>query len=154
MVKLGKLLDKEDKSRITNLILRTLPQWFGIEEAIVEYTEGVRNSDFYVAYQDNQPVGFISIKSNNSYTSEIYVMAILKEYQNIGIGKELIKTVEAELNKSSIKFLMVKTLGNSHPDKNYKRTREFYSRVGFYPLEEIKEIWGKENPCLIMIKAI
>jgi hypothetical protein len=49
---------------------------------------------------------------------------------------------------------MVKTLGNSHPDKNYKSTREFYSAVGFYPLEEIKEIWGEKNPCLIMIKNI
>jgi ribosomal protein S18 acetylase RimI-like enzyme len=154
MVKIEKVLDIEEKSKNTNLILRTLPQWFEIEEGIVEYTEGVKNSDFYMAYQDNKPVGFISIKSNNIYTSEIYVMAILKEYQNIGIGKELIKAAQAELVKSSCKFLMVKTLGNSHPDKNYKRTREFYGRAGFYPLEEIKEVWGNENPCLIMVKVI
>lgn len=49
---------------------------------------------------------------------------------------------------------MVKTLGESHPDKYYKLTREFYNRCGFYPLEEIKEIWGEENPCLIMVKAL
>lgn len=48
----------------------------------------------------------------------------------------------------------VKTLGKSHPDENYKKTREFYSAVGFYPLEESTEIWGKENPCLLMIKIL
>lgn len=154
MITIKKTLDNDEKSKITDLILRTLPQWFEIEEAIVEYTVGVKNSDFYVAYEDNGPVGFISLKANNKYTSEIYVMAVLKEYQNIGVGKELIETAESELIKSGIKFLMVKTLGDSHPDENYKRTREFYSRVGFYPLEEITEIWGKENPCLIMVRAI
>jgi ribosomal protein S18 acetylase RimI-like enzyme len=136
------------------LILRTLPQWFGIEEAIVEYTREVKNTDFYIAYLDNKPVGFVSVKSNNIYTSEIYVIAVLREYHNAGIGKKLMKTVEAELITNRVKLLMVKTLGSSHPDKNYKRTREFYSRVGFYPLEEVIEIWGKENPCLIMVKSI
>jgi len=28
---------KEEKSKVTNNILRKLPKWFGIEESIVEY---------------------------------------------------------------------------------------------------------------------
>ena len=154
MIKINKLLDNKQKSNVTNSILRRLPEWFGIEEAIVEYVNEVKNTDFYAAYYLNIPVGFISIKSNNKYTSEIYVVGVLKEYQNHGIGKRLLETAQEELIKNKVKFLMVKTLGDSHPDKHYKRTREFYSKVGFYPLEEIKEIWGEENPCLIMIKNI
>lgn len=46
---------------------------------------------------------------------------------------------------------MVKTLGESHPDVYYEKTRRFYKKAGFYPLEEIKEIWGEQSPCLIMI---
>ncbi|MGH4139155.1 hypothetical protein [Clostridium sp.] len=65
MIQINKLLDNEQKSNITNSILRKLPEWFGIEE-----------------------------------------------------------------------------------------TREFYKNVGFCPLEEIKEIWGDKNPCLIMVKTI
>jgi hypothetical protein len=68
MVRISKLLDNEQKSSVTNLILRELPEWFGIEEAILEYTNGVKNSDFYSAYYLDEPVGFISIKSNNAYT--------------------------------------------------------------------------------------
>ena len=154
MIKVTKLLDNEEKSIITNSILRTLPEWFGMEEGIVEYTNGVKESDFYTAYYLDMPVGFISMKANNIYTSEIYVMAILKEYQNNGIGRRLIEIVLEELIKNKVKLLMVKTLGESHPDTNYKQTRLFYDKMGFYPLEEIKQIWGEENPCLIMVRPL
>ncbi|WP_332871749.1 GNAT family N-acetyltransferase [Paraliobacillus zengyii] len=134
--------------------MRQLPEWFGIEEAIVKYENEVISTDFYVYYLSDKPVGFISVKPINKYTSEIYVMGILTEYQNRGIGKKLLETVEESLIKNNIKFFMVKTLGDSHPDKNYKSTREFYYKTGFYPLEEINEIWGEENPCLIMVKNL
>lgn len=154
MLELKKLLSNEEKSRIAEKILRNLPKWFGIEEAIVEYVNGVKNTDFYVAYHLDKPIGFISIKSNNEYTSEIYVIGVLKENHNLGIGKKLLEISQKELIENKVRFLIVKTLGESHPDKNYKITREFYKNTGFYPLEEINEIWGEENPCLIMVKNL
>lgn len=153
-IKICKVSDNYEKSKITEYILRRLPEWFGIEESIIEYVSGVKNTDFYAAYNSDRLVGFISIKINNVYTSEIYIIGILKEYHGNGIGKSLLKVAEKQLIKNKVKFLMVKTLGESHPDENYKETRKFYRKVGFYPLEEIKEIWGKENPCLIMVKNL
>ncbi len=154
MIKIKNILDNEQKSDITNCILRELPEWFGIEESIIEYVDGVKNTDFYVAYYYNIPVGFLSMKANNKYTSEIYVIGILKKYHNKGIGKKMLEIAQKELIENRIKFIMVKTLGSSHSDKHYKKTRKFYKSVGFYPLEEIKEIWGEENPCLIMVKKL
>jgi GNAT superfamily N-acetyltransferase len=154
MQEVKKVVNNEEKTSITNYILRQLPEWFGIEEAIVNYINGVLNTQFYALYRSDQPVGFISIKSNNKYTSEIYVMGILKQYHKIGIGKKLLETAQECLINDNVKFLMVKTLAESHPDRHYKKTREFYYKTGFYPLEEIKEIWGKENPCLIMVKNL
>lgn len=145
------IIDKEKKSQIANNILRKLPEWFGIEESTAEYIRNVKETDFYAAYDVDIPVGFLSIKYINPFTSEIYVTGILKEYQHKGIGRDLLSKALEALKSQSTKFLMVKTLGESHPDKNYKITREFYKAVGFYPVEEIKEIWGPENPCLIMI---
>ncbi|WP_055668682.1 GNAT family N-acetyltransferase [Desnuesiella massiliensis] len=154
MIEIKTLSNKEEKSEITNYILRRLPEWFGIESAIVDYVKGVMNTDFYAAYDGSEPIGFISTKLNNKYTAEIYVIGILKEYHNNGIGKKLLEMSQESLIKEKVKFLMVKTLGESHADKNYRKTREFYNKTGFYPLEEIKEIWGKENPCLIMVKNL
>lgn len=146
--------DPKSKSNITNSILRKLPDWFGIEGAIIEYVDKVKDTIFYVALDNNKPVGFLSLKFNNEYTCEIYVMGIIKEYHNRGIGRDLVERAISYLTKNNYKFLMVKTLGQSHPDKNYKGTREFYRKLGFYPLEEIKEIWGEHNPCLLMVKGL
>jgi ribosomal protein S18 acetylase RimI-like enzyme len=154
MIQINKLSNNDKKQSITNSILRELPEWFGIEEGIVEYINGVINTDYYVAYDLNIPIGFISIKSNNIYTSEIYVIGVKKEYQNRGIGKMFLEASQQVLINNKVKFLMVKTLGESHPDKHYKNTREFYNKAGFYPLEEINEIWGEKNPCLIMVRSL
>lgn len=146
--------DKETKGDITNNILRNLPEWFGIEEAIVNYIQTVKETIFYAAYVDESPVGFIGIKSNSKYTAEVYVMGVLKEHHRKGIGKALMTEAERIIKESTFKFLMVKTLSDSHPDVHYAKTRELYSATGFYPLEEIIEIWGDENPCLLMVKKL
>jgi ribosomal protein S18 acetylase RimI-like enzyme len=149
-----KLNDGNEKSAIADRILRGLPEWFGIESALVEYVNGVKDSDFFAVYDKDEPIGFISVKSNNRHASEIYVIAVLKEFHHTGIGTELLKKAEEELVKKGVKFLMVKTLSDSDPDENYAKTREYYLSAGFLPLQEIEEIWGENNPCLIMVKVL
>lgn len=146
--------DPELKSTITNFILRRLPDWFGMEDAIVEYVENSKDTIYYSAYHNDESIGFINLKFNNKYTAEIYVMGLVETYHNKGVGRALMEQAVKYCSENKYKFLMVKTLGESHPDKYYKRTREFYEKAGFYPLEEIKEIWGKECPCLLMIKNL
>lgn len=146
--------DSKLKSNITDCILRQLPDWFGIEKSIVEYVERVKDTNFYVAYDLKAPIGFISIKENNNYTSEIYVIGVLKKYHKKHIGKSLVDIAQKNLFNRGVKFFMVKTIGDSSSNKYYANTRKFYEGVGFYPLEEIKEIWDDKNPCLIMIKSI
>lgn len=144
----------QQKTKITEQILRQLPEWFGIEESLLEYIENVKEKIFYTAYENNRAIGFICIEFHNDFTADIHVMGILKEYHRKGIGKELVRVVENYLIENGYRFLMVKTLGESSKDKNYAKTRKFYRNVGFYPLEEFKEIWDEHNPCLIMIKNL
>lgn len=154
MVTIIRLKDDALKQGIADSILRALPEWFGIESAITEYVGGVVSTAFYAAYAGEDPVGFLSITAHNPYTSEIYVMGILEHFHRHGIGSALLQAAEDDLRKESIRFLMVKTLASAHPDVHYAKTREFYTRSGFYPLEEIPEIWGPSNPCLIMVKVL
>lgn len=154
MFKIIEIHDIEVKSNVTDSILRKLPEWFDIEEAIVEYVEGVKDTKFYVAYDVEKPIGFISVKHNNEYTSEIYVIGVLKEYQGKHVGKSLVDVANNTLANIGTKFLQVKTLGPSNSNKYYAATRKFYKSVGFHPLEEIKELWDEINICLIMIKNI
>ena len=143
------------KSEICETVLKSLPKYFGIEEAVEDYIKGVKDKYFLSVNVEDIPVGFVSLKDHNEFTSEIYVMGLVEELHGIGIGKKLIEKVEDHLSEQGREYLTVKTLGPSwEDDEPYYRTRGFYRAVGFTPLEEFKELWDENNPCLFMVKQI
>jgi hypothetical protein len=62
--------------------------------------------------------------------------------------------LEGELRARGFRLFHVKTLGPSDPYEPYRRTREFYIALGFVPLFETVELWGPDNPALILVKSI
>ena len=81
-------------------------------------------------------------------------MAVLPEAHHQGVGRSLMGHANKWLKRQNIQYLQVKTLGPSDPDKSYAKTRLFYEAVGFIPLEEFKQIWDEDNPCLITVKKL
>jgi ribosomal protein S18 acetylase RimI-like enzyme len=135
-------------------ILQALPEWFGIEAAILQYEREINNLPTFLAKSDGQVLGFLSLKQHNSYSAEVYVMGVRSETQRGGIGRALVEAAEAHARGLGIEYMQVKTLGPSNPDPGYARTRAFYEALGFRPLEELKQIWDEQNPCLIMVKRL
>ena len=146
--------NKQEKKEISTSILESLPNWFGIQESTQEYINKSSYLPFFAAINESKPLGFISIKENNQYTAEIYVMGVLPNCHNQGIGTSLINRVLLWAKEKGYEYLQVKTLDESHPDFYYAKTRKFYTSVGFKPLECLPELWGRENPCLIMIQRL
>lgn len=144
----------EIKRKVALKILKNLYEWFGKEESLLNYVDNLEGKKFYLLNLEKENIGFFSIKRNNKYTAELYVNGILEEYHNRGYGKMVMKKIVEDLKEEGYKLLMVKTIGESLVDEAYSKTRKFYRSVGFLPLEEIKEIWGEDNPCLIMVKNI
>lgn len=144
----------EEKSKVSNDILRSLPQWFGIESAILDYVNDVKSMDTWIAEINGDAIGFISINKHNPHTAEIHVMGIKEPYHQKQIGSQLVKLAEDCLSKEGFSFLSVKTLSESREDENYAKTRKFYLKNGFLPVEEFKTLWGEDNPCLFLVKAI
>ena len=134
-------------------ILRSLPKWFGIEEAIIEYRRDIKAMDTYVTEISGKVVGFITLNQHNEFSAEIYVMAVSGEHHGHGLGRALVEHAEQMLRSRSVEYLEVKTLGPSRPNEHYERTRGFYFTLGFRPLEQ-NRLWGEVNPCLIMIKHL
>lgn len=135
-------------------ILRSLPEWFGIEEAITQYAKDIEVLPTLLASTNDQVAGFLTIKQHNEYASEVHVMGVRPEAHRRGIGRALLTKSEELLRQSGIEYLQVKTLGPSHPDRYYAGTRAFYLAMGFRPLEEFKGLWDKESPCLVMVKSL
>lgn len=134
--------------------IRSLPDWFGIESAILDYVDAVKSMKTWCFEVDGSVVGFISIKEHNQYSAEVYVMGILNQHQNQEYGRSLLKIAEDYLMKKQFRYLTVITLSESHPDLNYAKTRQFYQKYGFLPLEEFKILRGEGNPCLFLAKSL
>lgn len=143
-----------EKAYLCEPIIRSLPEWFGLEESILEYITEIDRQPTWLAYEQEQVVGFISIKQHTSYAAELYVIGLLPDTQRKGIGRELVSKSQEWLKENGVEYLQVKCLGPSDNDENYAKTREFYYAMGFRALEEFKQIWDENNPCLIMIKRL
>lgn len=131
-------------------VLRALPQWFGIESAIVDYGRDLESLDGWAAFDDDKLVGFVGLKRYQSRSVEINVIGVLPDYRNNRVGTRLLKVVESSL-PGEVKLLHMKTLAPSHPDEFYKETRAFWEAKGFIPMDA-HELWGSDNPCQVMVK--
>ncbi len=151
-IKMFRPIDADLKS--CERILRSLPEYFGIEEALVQYLKDIEEMLVFVASPKGKIIGFLAINRHTKVSAEIHVMGVLPKEHRKGTGGALIKAAEQHLKSEGVRILEVKTLGESHPDKNYAITRKFYSTQGFFPMEEIPDFWGKGLPTLFMVKAL
>jgi GNAT superfamily N-acetyltransferase len=142
-------------------LLGLLPGWFGIASANAAYVEAARELPTYLAWpahggqpREAEPVGVLLANRHFPQSAEIHLMAVDPALHRHGVGRALVTALEADLAAAGVAFLQVKTLGPSHPDAGYARTRRFYLSMGFQPLEELHELWDQNNPCLIMVKAL
>jgi ribosomal protein S18 acetylase RimI-like enzyme len=154
-------------SPVCESILRALPDWFGIEESLVNYVKEVATLPVFlaVAARDgsdgargdidvHEAIGLLSIKHHFPEAAEIHVIAVRPEQHGRGVGCALMRAAERWLAPRGIEYLQVKTLGPSRPCEHYDRTRRFYESIGFRALEEFKTLWNERNPCLVMVKRV
>lgn len=108
-------------------LLLSVPEWFGRPESNAEYVDDARTMETWTVRSD---VGEV-----------------------VGVGTAMMRAVAADVRARGAQLLQVKTLGASSPDPNYDRTRHFYERLGFIPLEET-DLWDEATPCLIMVMPL
>ncbi len=149
----GPIIDPKS-SQVCAPILRALPNWFGIEAAVLHYLQTAAISPTLFALDGVAAVGFLTIRQHSPYAAEIYVMGVLPQYHRQGIGRELVQRAEAWLREAGVEYLQVKTLAPTHPDPGYAKTRAFYESMGFRPVEIFPDLWGGDNPCLMLVKSI
>ncbi|MAX65342.1 MAG: GNAT family N-acetyltransferase [Bacteriovoracaceae bacterium] len=148
-----KIMEFGDRAVCEN-ILRSLPTWFGIETAIIDYVNTSYKIPMIIAYYDKKAIGFVSLKIHNSFSAEVYVMGVDERYHGNGVGRKLLTAVENYLRDKGLEFLQVKTLAQERECNAYAKTRLFYKSYGFKELEVFPDFWDKDNPCLLMIKNI
>lgn len=134
-------------------ILRALPQWFGIEEAILGYQNDLKSLDGFVAIIASVIVGFVGLKRYGNHAIEINVIGVHPSHRRKGIGAKLLEHVESQAASPDTKLLHMKTLAPSHSDPNYAETRAFWEANGYIPMDA-HLLWGPDNPCQVMVKPL
>ncbi len=151
--KLKKVDNDTHKTAIARTVLQALPDWFGIPEATEEYIAGTKGRPFFCVYNDETPIGFLSLKETGKHTMELAVMGVLQEYHRLGIGKALFRAAQQEAKAQGYAFIQVKTVQMGRYEI-YDATNRFYLSLGFKELEVFPTLWDEWNPCQIYIMAL
>jgi predicted N-acetyltransferase YhbS len=134
-------------------ILRSLPGWFGIEEAILNYVENAARRDSFLAVMGGKVVGVALVDDHFPESAELAPIAVQTSRRREGIGTALVNAVEEALIINGCRLLQVHTVGPSFEDDAYAQTRAFYRRSGFLPLQEFDRIdW--DGPTLVLVKPL
>ncbi len=146
-------------------ILRALPGWFGIEAALRDYVRAADELDTFVVvvarpacggreFRPDQVIGFVTLKETSEDALELHVMGVLPAWHRRGAGRALVERAASYARAEGFSLLHVKTLAPSDPDPGYAATRAFYAAAGFRPLETLPQVWGPEDPCLLMVRPL
>lgn len=135
-------------------ILRGLPDWFGIESAIVHYVEAIESLPTLMVTCDEQDIGFLSLKIRGPEAADAYVLGVLEPWHRKGVGRAMFAAGEAWLATQDVRFLQVKTVDPARECEYYAMSRRFYESIGFTKLETFPTLWDESNPCLQMIKSV
>jgi GNAT superfamily N-acetyltransferase len=152
-------------------ILRALPAWFAIESALVEYAQAADELPTLVAalrgpscdreerpgsneVRPDRVIGFVTLRETSEDALELHVMGVLPAWHRRGAGRALVERAASYARAEGYSLLHVKTLAPSDPDPGYGATRAFYAAAGFRPLETLPQVWGPEDPCLLMVRPL
>lgn len=149
----GIRIDRRADPVATERILRSLPQWFGIEDALNHYVQTASIHDSFLAVDAEEVVGVALVNRHFPQSAELSLIAVHADFRGRGAGSALVDAVANTLRAEAVSLLQVHTVGPSFEDAGYRETRAFYESCGFLPLQEFDGLeW--DGPTLISVKVI
>ena len=146
-----KTIDENEKKRIA--ALKSLPDWFGIEESMRRYIDESAQMPFWADFDNGEPIGFIALKETSPYTAEIDVMGVLPQSHRRGAGMRLWQAFRQYAVEHGYEYAQVKTVQKGRYAE-YDATNAFYEHIGFRALECLPTLWDEQNPCQIYVQRL
>ena len=148
-----KIEDRDRKEKIAREILCGLQEQFGLPESTAEYINCSKEMSFWADIENRQVRDFIALKETSTYTLEIYVMGVLKEFHRYKIVTKLFKACYDYAKEQGYLYMQVKTVKEGCYDV-YDITNSFYKKLGFKEFECFPTFWDQWNPCQVYIMDI
>ncbi|BAQ65143.1 N-acetyltransferase [Geminocystis sp. NIES-3709] len=126
-----------------------------------EYLEGMMEDYFTNSHSDDvwitgiindSPVGiaYFAPERLTNGTYNLYLIAIAKEFQNLGIGTLMIEYIETFLKQSNNRILIVETSGLSE----FQSTRVFYQKRSYFKEAIIRDFYNDGNDKIVFWKKL
>ena len=135
-------------------VLRSLPEWFGIEESLKMYVRDSASLPTFGIRGVDRLIGFVTLRKHFTTAWEIHCIAIAASERNKGLGAELLAHAERWLISRGAEFLQVKTIAETIENEFYAQTRQFYLKRSFTPIEVFSKLWSPEVPVFQLIKRL
>lgn len=111
------------------------PEWAADQASAVDSTCRAEGSRVWVAEAGGRPVGFVAvIIHDDTRTGEIYMIAVDPDYQNRGIGSDLVAFAVDRIGERGMELAEIGTGG----DPGHAPARRVYEKAGFTPLPLVR----------------
>jgi GNAT superfamily N-acetyltransferase len=149
----GTRIERRQDPQSVDRILRSLPAWFGIQEAIRVYVDSAARLPSYLATVGGEVVGVALVERHFPDSAEIHLIAVDPIHHGSGVGSALVRVIEDDLRADGARMLQVHTVGPSFDNQEYAKTRQFCVAAGFIPLREVDGL-DRDGPTLILVKSL
>jgi GNAT superfamily N-acetyltransferase len=130
-----------------DVVLATLPDFFGLQSGIDACAVAVRSEPGFVAEDGGAIVGFLTVEHPFAGCAEISWMAVHRDRRAAGIGTALVERLVEHERAAGTRLLLVMTSGDAD---EYIPTRAFYQARGFLPAKTFPGWWEGDLPLLLV----
>jgi len=124
-----------------------------LDDMIDDYLNNPSSADiWFTATAREKPISiaYCAPEKFTEGTYNLYAIAVRKDYQGMGIGKQMMEYIENLLREKSHRILLVETSGKP----NFALTRQFYHKCNYVKQAVIPEFYEKGDDKVVFWKKL
>ena len=95
-------IERRHDPQAVERIVRSLPDWFGIEESIVEYAADAARLPSYLAIEGDEVVGIALVHRRYPESAELHLIAVAPAHHGPGVGTALLEADRGDRREDGV----------------------------------------------------
>lgn len=123
-----------------------------LDDMISPYLENKNPDDIWLTLEKDRPIAIVycAPEKLTEGTYNLYLIAVMKSHQGVGVGRHLLRELENHLKQSNVRVLLVETSGNPE----FALTRKFYVQNGYVLEASIRDFYKEGEDKIVFWKKL